>query len=183
MNIKVKAIATNITAEEIIRAFENELIKTTGYKLASQDKAAIITAIASSTKFDNVELVNVKNETEQDAVEHDNAEQPTDERSIIAANIEQIITFVNETGADVAISLSNLNDSKAVFASAVIDITNYSDKLGSYKVLAFSDLLCANSIVFSASNKVRVYTTRNVQAKVNIDAKDLYNENFELSWN
>ena len=178
MNIKVKAIATNITAEEIIRAFENELIKTTGYKLASQDKAAIITAIASSTKFDNVELVNVKNEIEQDV-----AEQPTSEREIIAANIEKLITFVNETGADVAISLSNLNESKAVFASAVIDITNYSDKLGSCKVLAFSDLLCANSIVFSASNKVSVYMTRNVQAQVNIDAKDLYNESFELTWN
>lgn len=183
MNIKVKAIATNITAEEIIRAFENELIKTTGYKLASQDKAAIITAIASSTKFDNVELVNVKNETEQDAVEQDNAEQPTDERAIIAANIEQIITFVNETGADVAISLNNLNESKAVFASAVVEVINYSDKLGSYKVLAFSDLLCANTIVFGTSNSVRVYTHRNIQAKVNIDANDLYNENFELTWN
>lgn len=176
MNIKVKAIATNITAEEIIRAFENELIKTTGYKLASQDKAAIITAIASSTKFDNVELVNVKDDNEQD-------EQPTSERTIIAANIERIITFVNETGADVAISLSSLNESKAVFASAVVEVINYNHKHSSYKVLAFSDLLCANSIVFGASNKVRVYTTRNVQAQVNIDAKDLYNENFELSWN
>ena len=177
MNIKVKAIATNITAEEIIRAFENELIKTTGYKLASADKAAIITAIASSTKFDNVELVNVKNETEQDV-----AKQPNDERAIIAANIEQIITFVNETGADVAISLNNLNESKAVFASAVIDVINY-DRQSSHKVLAFSDLLCANTIVFDKTNIVKVYTTRNVQAKVNIDANDLYNENFELTWN
>ena len=177
MNIKVKAIATNITAEEIIRAFENELIKTTGYKLASQDKAAIITAIASSTKFDNVELVNVKNEIEQDV-----AEQPTSEREIIAANIEKLITFANETGADVAISLSNLNESKAVFASAVVEVINY-DRQSSHKVLAFSDLLCANTIIFGASNNIRVYTHRNVQAQVNIDAKDLYNENFELAWN